>query len=499
MATRLVFLGSSHLCHSLVTPLIFALSFLLLTSTTYAQVTQTIGTGGLGTQVQFTNNVYGITEGTRIDSNLFHSFGDFSITAVETAQFQTTNLAPDGTIGNILGRVTGSNPSSLFGTIDSATYYPGANLFLINPNGMIFGPSAVINVGGIVHFTTADYLRLDEAGGPNAGIFHADLTQPTLLANAPVTAFGFLGSNPDAITVEGSQLILANGTGLSLVGGNVSIGADPATGTPVYISAPSGKIDLVSVASPGEILYPSLQTGPNITGQTFTAKGIVSISDFSFLDVSGFAGEGSEAGGAVRIRGGQFVMDNLSVIQNMTLGDTAGENPGISVVVDHDVRLSNLSSISVGTGTGLGRSGNLDVSAENVEILNGSFLTSTSGGPAAPGDITITATQSLTVSGLDPFVGTEPSNISTTAESSIEGGNITIDSAGSTLSVQDDASIATSSNTGRAGNITLSSDILNVTNGGGGKDNKCQRIVRHNYDHRERFSCHLRSIYPRQL
>jgi hypothetical protein len=157
-------------------------------------------------------------------------------------------------------------------------------------------------------------------------------------------------------------------------------------------------------------------------------------------------------------------MDNLSAIQNMTMGNIAGENPGISVVVDHDVRLSNLSSISVGTGTGLGRSGNLEISAENLEILSGSFLTSISGGPAAPGDIAITATKSLTVSGLDPFVGTEPSNISTTAQSSVEGGNITL--TGSSLSVQDNAAIGTSSDTGRAGNITLNLDILNVTNGG---------------------------------
>jgi filamentous hemagglutinin family protein len=466
MATRLVLLGSFCFRHSFVNSLIFTLSFLFLTSTTYAQVTQTIGTGDLGTQVNHVGNIYEITHGTPAGLNLFHSFGDFSLTAAETARFQTTTGSPDGTIGNILGRVTGSNPSSLFGTIDSATYYPDANLFLINPNGILFGPGAQINVGGMVHFTTADYLRLDIASGPHAGIFHADLTQPTLLTNAPIMAFGFLGSNPAAITVDGSQLILANGTGLSLVGGNISIGTDPATGTSAFISAPSGKIELVSVASPGEILYPSLQTDSNIDGETFTAKGTVSISDFSFFDVSGMTGEGNEAGGAVRIRGGQFVMDNLSVIQNMTMGDIAGGSPGISVVVDHDIRLSNLSRLEIGTAAGLGRSGNLDVKAENVEILSGSILTSSSGGPAAPGDINITATKSLTVSGLDPFGGTEPSNISTTAQSSLEGGNITIDSAGSTLSVQDDASIATSSNTGRAGNITLNSDILNVTDGG---------------------------------
>jgi filamentous hemagglutinin family protein len=435
----------------------------------HTQVSDPIAVGG---QTQFD-----ITGGTRpggaSGTNLFHSFDTFRVPTDNIANFLNgasfdlngNSLAVGLPTTTILARVTGNIQSDIYGTIQT-TGFGNAQLFLMNPNGFLFGPNATVNVGGMAHFTTADYLRLSEPGGGNSGIFHASLAQTNILTTALVAAFGFLGSNPAAIQVAGSTLILASGTGLSLVGGDISIGADPETGTPSFISAPSGKIDLVSVASSGEILYPSLQTGPNIDGQTFTAKGTVSISEFSFLDVSGTAGEGNEAGGVVRIRGGQFVMDNLSAIQNMTLGNTAGENPGISIVVDHDVRLSNLSSISVGTGAGLGRSGNLEVSAENIEILNGSFLSSISGGPAAPGDLTITATQSLTVSGLDPFVGTEPSTISTTAQSSVVGGNITIDSAGSTLSVQDNASIGTSSDTGRAGNITLNSDVLNVTNGG---------------------------------
>ena len=91
----------------------------------------------------------------------FHSFGDFSLAAVETARFQTLKLIPDATVGNILGRVTGGTPSNIFGTIDSATYYPSANLFLMNPSGFLFGPNATVNVGGMVAFTSADYLRLD--------------------------------------------------------------------------------------------------------------------------------------------------------------------------------------------------------------------------------------------------------------------------------------------------------------------------------------------------
>src|SRR5688572_16003606 len=96
----------------------------------FAQVTPTVGSGTLNTQVTKAGNVYEITQGTRTGSNLFHSFNNFSITAAETARFQTTNLVPDSSVGNILGRVTGGTPSNILGTINSISYYPAANLFL---------------------------------------------------------------------------------------------------------------------------------------------------------------------------------------------------------------------------------------------------------------------------------------------------------------------------------------------------------------------------------
>ena len=71
-----------------------------------------------------------ITGGTRAANNLFHSFGDFNIGALDSARFQTglINPLPDASVSNILGRVTGVNPSIFFGVLDSATYYPSAHL-----------------------------------------------------------------------------------------------------------------------------------------------------------------------------------------------------------------------------------------------------------------------------------------------------------------------------------------------------------------------------------
>src|SRR5215467_7279978 len=241
---------------------VFGAVFLIAPSIPFAQTpitssglnTQISGPIAVGGQTQFN-----ITGGTRPGggTNLFHSFGNFSVPNNNIANFLNNSGLPTT---NILGRVTGGNVSNIFGTIQT-TGFGNANLFLMNPAGVLFGPTATVNVGGMVSFTSADYLRLADgklfnaAPNPNAD---------ALLSAAPVAAFGFLGSNPGAITVQGSQFALAQGTGISLVGGNITIqsGAlDNGTVQPARISAPSGQINLATAASPGEFLLPGLLAG----------------------------------------------------------------------------------------------------------------------------------------------------------------------------------------------------------------------------------------------
>ena len=154
---------------------------------------------------------YDITGGTRAGNNLFHSFGDFGVPTNNIANFlNNTSLQTS----NILSRVTGGNPSNILGTIQT-TGFGSANLFLMNPAGIVFGPNAALNVGGSVSFTTADYLRLADGGRFTA----IPGPQDASISSAPVAAFGFLGSNPGAITVQGSQLSVTPGQSISLVGG----------------------------------------------------------------------------------------------------------------------------------------------------------------------------------------------------------------------------------------------------------------------------------------
>ena len=132
----------------------------------------------------------------------------------------------------------------------------------MNPAGFLFGPNATVNVGGMVSFTSADYLRLAD-GIRDSMPF--PIQADALLTAAPVAAFGFLGSNPGAITVQGSQLSVTPGQSISLVGGNITV----QSGVPDewYRSnrhsslPPAGRSTCQRGFTPGEILSSQLAIG----------------------------------------------------------------------------------------------------------------------------------------------------------------------------------------------------------------------------------------------
>ncbi len=328
-------------------------------------ITSTPGTGNLGTTVIQAGNTYNITGGTRPASgqNLFHSFGEFGVPTNNVANFLNETALPTS---NILGRVTGGNPSNIFGTIQT-TGFGNANLFLMNPAGIVFGPTATLNVGGSVSFTTADYLRLADGARFNA----LPGTQDASISSAPVAAFGFLGSNPGAITVQGGELTVLPGENISLVGGNITIESGTladGSAQPARLTAPAGAISLASVASQGEILAGTLEQAPNANGQTFGALGTIQVSQQSVIDSSGYDG------GTIRIRGGSFVVDDSTISANVTgpaPGQSAQTGTGIDIQMAQDVVIRNLAvletNVTEQASPGV-RSGGVRIRADHIEL-----------------------------------------------------------------------------------------------------------------------------------
>jgi filamentous hemagglutinin family protein len=116
----------------------------LQSSLVTAQVTPD---GTTSTTINQDGNNFTIEQGDRVGDNLFHSFNEFSVPTGGSAAFNNA-----GDIINIFSRVTGGKVSDINGLISAKGT---ANLFLINPNGIVFGENAALNLGGSFYASTA--------------------------------------------------------------------------------------------------------------------------------------------------------------------------------------------------------------------------------------------------------------------------------------------------------------------------------------------------------
>ncbi|MEK6763509.1 MAG: filamentous hemagglutinin N-terminal domain-containing protein [Nitrospirota bacterium] len=360
----------------------------------------------LDTDVNPVGTITEITGGTRPNNgtNLFHSFDSFTLGTNDVAHFINNMQLPTT---NIIARVIGGERSTIDGTLrtnnplDAADpmNFGAANLWLVNPSGLFLGPNVHLEVGGSVSMSTANYLRFD-----GTSTLFDMLSSPASLGQlsvAPVVAFGFTDPEPPApITVQGSMLQVSERQSLSLVGGDITIQAGTlgdGTVQAASLLAPGGHLNLVSVASPGEVLVPSFQTG------SFTSMGTVTLKDGAILDVSGQLDEfGSPLGngnsGTVLVRGGQLVMD-ASTILAITWGAVDGASKAVDIQVSQKVEITNGSAIKTIT-FGSGRGGDVQLTADTLTIENApeSIVTATpADGGGVGGDVVLNVgTVSLT-------------------------------------------------------------------------------------------------------
>src|SRR5215475_13300875 len=240
--------------------------------------------------------------------NLFHSFKRFGIGKDETATF----IGPES-VSNVISRVTGGELSEIDGTLRSTI--PGADVWLLNPSGVVFGEGATLDVQGSFHAATADFVGFQGSDDR----FYADRARTSVLSTAPPAAFGFLpGSHGAPVRVDRSQLEVPDGETLELVGGDLTL-------TGAEVLAPGGEVRLEAPMK-------------------------VELSQ-SLVDV----GREGDAPGSISIRGGQIVIEDHSKVlaenESPVPGDPAVPGPGWisieageSVLVDHSLLSVNTSS-----------------------------------------------------------------------------------------------------------------------------------------------------------
>lgn len=349
-------------------------------------------------------------------ANLFHSFQEFNVEEGRGAYFAN----PTG-IENILTRVTGNNASNILGRLG---VLGGANLLLLNPNGILFGANSSLDIQGSFLASTASSFTF-----PNGSEFSATNPQvPSLLVISVPLGLQY-GSNPGSVQVQGSNLQVNPGKTLALVGGNVSMDGG-------QLQASGGRVELGGVAGTGTVELSADSTG-NILSLSFpngVARGDVSLTKEAQVDVTA-PGGGSIAinAGNVNIFGGSRLSAGIS--QNAgSVGAVAGD---IIVNATGTVTLRESSVIQniVNTG-GTGDAGNVNLAADSLRLISGSQLFTSTFGQGNAGRVNV--------------------NVSD---------RVSIDSAGNNTSTSGIISSIAETGVGKAGDINITTGSLSVTNG----------------------------------
>ncbi|QLE41831.1 filamentous hemagglutinin N-terminal domain-containing protein [Nostoc sp. C052] len=428
------------------------LSISLFISKTLAQQSNIVPDNTLGAESsQVISNFQGqpievITGGAVRQINLFHSFGEFNVSAGREAYF----LSPNADIQNIFARVTGVNRSEILGKLGTFQIINGniagsnANLFLINPNGIVFGQNASLDVQGSFVATTASSVKFADDRE-----FSATTPQNAPLLTISVPLGLQFGANPGKITVQGDGTGLRSTTDLidtnfglrvpsnqtlDLVGGDINL--EGAT-----IKTAGGRIELGSVSGEGLVSLNPTDKGFSLGYGGVQNFGNIQLTQKASVDASG------TGAGDVQVTGKRVMLSDGSQIEVSTLGSKNGAE--LIVNATESVELNNPSSglfAQVYAGA-TGNGGNLTISTKNLLVQDGAQVNTDTLGAGNGGNLTVNASGSFQLIGGGLSSVAQP-------DSTGNAGNITVNAQTINLSNQ---AIIKSSNAGQgnAGNILL--------------------------------------------
>jgi filamentous hemagglutinin family protein len=300
-----------------------------------------------------------INGGAARGENLFHSFKDFNIGEGRGAYFAN----PDG-IANILSRVTGGNASTILGKLG---VLGNANLFLINPAGILFGQNASLDVKGSFVGTTADSVVFGDGFEFRA----SDPSAPPLLTINIPNGLRFR-DNPKPIQVKGvgqdvgldgiadsfnnPTLEVLPGQNLFLIGGDVILDGG-------VLQAPGGLVELGGLSAAGTV---SLNEDGSLSFPENVARGNVSIDNQAGINVI----TDDRGGGSININA-----QNIDIFDASLL--TAGIIPDLGEI-DTQTGDVNLNAIDTTTIDGSRIDNNVTKGTiadnKNISIATGSLL-----------------------------------------------------------------------------------------------------------------------------
>jgi len=375
----------------------------------------------IGTLVEKLGQVHKITGGTIVGNNLFHSFSEFNVETGETA-----NFIGNQTLANIISRVTGTNNSWIDGVLKTTD--TSANLYLMNPNGVMFGANASLDLNGSFHMTTANYLKFEDGKE-----FHANAATP-IVTSAPVEAFGFLGTDVGTITLNGTKLTVSDGKSLSLIG-------EIATVNNSTLKSPGGRNNMASVVSAGEVkltdmgidtgnarlgdivldhsgIDASNTTSSSGVGQIFMRVNDLSMETESSILADNYSSQ-DQTGLSVKIETDNLTIKDGGFISATTYGNGNSGDVLLNItgILSMSGETSEQKSSMVAVASGCtraeakekgydisdfnGDAGNLHIRAENIKVTDGAWLDSTTYGQGSGGKILLKVTDSIQFMGYN--------------------------------------------------------------------------------------------------
>ena len=350
-------------------------------------------------------------------SNLFHSFSELNVSEGRGVYFSN----PEGS-SNILGRVTGSNSSSILGKLG---VLGNANLFLLNPNGIIFGPHASLDLGGSFVATTANAIQFGEQGFFSA----SEPNIPSLLTVNP-SAFIFNRLRPGSITLNSSResagqrmsvfgrttdafgLRVPDGKSLVLLGGDLTL-------TNSELNALEGRVELGSVGGTGKV---GLTINQNELSLNFPNN--LALTDISLVQKSGIYASGNH-GGDIQITGNNIRLIDDSTLKAETFGNQSGGTIGLNARDTIEVIKTGNFGVDISTLTfGDGDAGNIIIETKKLILKDGVQIAASSLGAGDGGELKINASESVELMGTSPNGRT--TGLTNYASSKGKGGTITI-------------------------------------------------------------------------
>lgn len=415
-----------------------------------AQVTNdnTLPNNSLVTQQE--NNIL-IEGGTRAESHLYHSFSNFSITKGMTAYFNN-----DLDIKNIFTRVTGKHISFIDGLIRANGQ---ANLFLINPNGIVFSSNAQLNIGGSFLASTANKIAFMDALAFDT---LTPKTQNLLSINVPVGLQ--FSENSGAITIQGAGHNLMAPAFSPTIRANNSTGLQVLSektlafvGNEVFLEggeiiSSGGRIELGSVKS-GFVNISPTKSGWTLTYQAVPSFGDIHLSKRALADASGINS------GSINIQGRRITLADGSVVLSQNQGELTGGaltlNASDSLEISGSDPVARIAGSLRNETLGIGKGGDIKISTPQLVLTNGGQINSLTFSNASSGDITLNSTNLVHLEGYSPFNSSVSSLISNATFSSGNAGDISV-STGKLVITQGGSLTSSTFGTGKGGDVTIS-------------------------------------------